>query len=345
MKEYNYSDSLKTLIITESKVRRAVKNVNSNKASESNETFLLTLHWVLKNSRFFSIVTVLFNVCLNNDYCYDRFKELITITFKKLIKENYSQLKVYKLITLLNTLNKALKLIIVKRINYLTEIFDLFFKTHINGRRITFTEHAVHLILKKIYSVWDFKAFITSMLSLNVVEVFDNVLHAKLLHNFRKRRIFILIVKWVKNFLKDRRIKIKLLKYIFDWIKIFTDILQSSSFSLILYLFYNANLLNICNVIKIKCMIIKWIDDINIIIIKSTARINIEILTRIHVKVMNWVKRHVAVFVSVKYEFIYFTNVFDKHKCNVSLKLFEHDDIKLIKACRFLEIYLNSQFN
>ena len=44
MKEYNYLNSLKTLIITESKVKRAVKNVNLNKTSESNEILLLTLH-------------------------------------------------------------------------------------------------------------------------------------------------------------------------------------------------------------------------------------------------------------------------------------------------------------
>ena len=44
MKEYSYSDSLKTLIITESKMRRAVKNVNLNKTFKSNEISSLTLH-------------------------------------------------------------------------------------------------------------------------------------------------------------------------------------------------------------------------------------------------------------------------------------------------------------
>ena len=153
MEGYSYPDPLETPTITEPEVRRAVRNVNSNKASGPNETPSLTLHWVLENPGFLPIVTVLFNACLNNDYCYDRFKESITITLKKPVKGDYSQLKVYRFITLLNTLGKALKSIIVKRISYLTEIFGLLLKTHIGGRRITFTEHAVHLILKKIYSV------------------------------------------------------------------------------------------------------------------------------------------------------------------------------------------------
>ena len=149
----------------------------------------------------------------------------------------------------------------------------------------------------------------------------------------------------MEDFLKDRRTKIKLSEYISGWIKIPTDISQGSPLSPILYLFYNADLLDICNATGIKCMATGWIDDINIITTGSTARINTEILTRIHAKAMDWAKRHAAVFAPVKYELIHFTNAPDKHKCNASLKLFEHDDIKPTKACRFLGIYLDSQLN
>ena len=195
MEGYSYPDPLETPIITEPEVRRAVRNANPNKASGSNGTPSLTLHWALENPGFLSIVTVLFNVCLNNGYCYDRFKESITITLKKPAKGDYSQPKAYRSIALLNTLGKALESIIAKRISYLAETFGLLPKTHIGGRRITSTEHAVHLILEKIYSAWGSKALIASMLSLDVAGAFDNVSHARLLHNLRKRRIFILIVR------------------------------------------------------------------------------------------------------------------------------------------------------
>lgn len=56
---------------------------------------------------------------------------------------------------------------------------------------------------------------------------------------------------------------------------------------------------------------------------------------------MNWVKKHVAVFVSTKYKFIYFTKTFKKYDCKISLKLSKHENIKSIKVCRFLKIYLN----
>ena len=54
--------------------------------------------------------------------------------------------------------------------------------------------------------------------------------------------------------------------------------------------------------------------------IKSTTCVNINNL----VKTINWVKKHVAVFVLAKYELIYFTNIFKKYDYKISLKLFEH---------------------
>ena len=45
---------------------------------------------------------------------------------RKLRKKNYSKLSSYKLITLLNTLNKMLKLIMFKRIQYVVETLKIF---------------------------------------------------------------------------------------------------------------------------------------------------------------------------------------------------------------------------
>ena len=91
------------------------------------------------------------------------------------------------------------------------------------------------------------------MLSLDAAEAFDNVSHIRLLHNLRKRRIPLLIIEWVKDFLTNRRIKIKLLEFISEWIRTSTDIPQGSPLSPILYLFYNTDLLEICNILSSKC--------------------------------------------------------------------------------------------
>jgi len=51
-----------------------------------------------------------------------QFKSAITIILRKLSKKDYFNIKVYKLIALLNTLNKILKFIILKRLCSVVEI-------------------------------------------------------------------------------------------------------------------------------------------------------------------------------------------------------------------------------
>jgi len=44
---------------------------------------------------------------------------------------------------------------------------------------------------------------VVSLLNLNEKSVFNNVMHSKLLHNMKKRKVFKLLLKFMKNFLKD----------------------------------------------------------------------------------------------------------------------------------------------
>ena len=54
---------------------------------------------------------------------------------------------------------------------------------------------------------------VVSLLSLNKKSAFNNVMHSKLLHDMKKRKVSRLLLKFVKNFLKDRRITIKIDDY------------------------------------------------------------------------------------------------------------------------------------
>ena len=66
-------------------------------------------------------------------------------------KDDYSITKAYRPIALLDTIGKALELILAKKISALTELYGLLPKTHFGGRRSTSTEHAVHYLVEKTY--------------------------------------------------------------------------------------------------------------------------------------------------------------------------------------------------
>jgi len=57
------------------------------------------------------------------------FKKTITIMLRKLKKKDYSKLSSFRFIALLNTLNKMLKLIILKRLCYVVKTYNILLNT------------------------------------------------------------------------------------------------------------------------------------------------------------------------------------------------------------------------
>src|SRR5207249_954898 len=98
--------------------------------------------------------------------------------------------KAYRPIALLNTISKLMDSIIIRRISFVTEIYQLLPSTHIRERKGRSVDHALHTIVKKIYGAWNSpKPQVISLLLLDVSGVFNNVSHTRLLHNLRKQRI------------------------------------------------------------------------------------------------------------------------------------------------------------
>jgi len=57
-------------------------------------------------------------------------------------------------------------------------------------------------------------------------------------------------------------------------LNIFVRISQNSSLSLILFLFYNAELLEICNLTKVEVNNLAFVDDVNMLIYKLITEEN-----------------------------------------------------------------------
>jgi hypothetical protein len=132
----------------------------------------------------------LFDACYKLSIHSTAFKRAITILLRKLKKEDYSDPKVYRLIALLNTLEKALEAVIAERIRFAAETHALLPDTQIGGRRIRSTETALQLITNKIYMIWGVKRYrVATLLNLNISGTFDRVSYTRLIYNFRKRRI------------------------------------------------------------------------------------------------------------------------------------------------------------
>ena len=146
------------------------------------------------------------------------------MVLRKLGKDNYTQPKLYRPIALLNTLGKALEAILANRLTYLADTYHLLPSGHTGGRKLTSTDHAIHLLLQSIHKAWADKKVASLLLLLDVTGAFDNVSRLRLLHNLKKRRVDHRIIALIDSFLRDRSTTLKLQEYTAPSIPIKTGI-------------------------------------------------------------------------------------------------------------------------
>lgn len=198
-------------------------------------------------------------------------------------KKDYSEFLSFRPIALLDTLDKMLESIISKRLRYVVETHSTLPDTQIEARRQRSVDTALQLITKKVYTIWSGqKKRVASLLSLDVSGAFDNVSHIWLLHNMRKRRVPTRLPDWVEDFLKERRTILTIGGYTIKEREVDVDISQGSLLSPVLYLFYNADLLEQCDNIRFRVSVTSFVDNVNILTYGELIERNCRMLDQIY---------------------------------------------------------------
>jgi hypothetical protein len=175
---------------------------------------------------------------------------------------------------------------------------------------------------------------------MDVSGAYDNVVKDRLVHILRQKGVPASIVGWVRSFMTQRTTTL-----IFDGresgpLQVAAGIPQGSPISPILYLFYNAELINICNPQNMRVHGIGFVDDVNLIAWGSTTRGNCDNLTQLHERCLGWARRHGAKFEPSKYELMHFTRSPKKFNTKQELELGEVK-IKPTEAVRVLGLHLD----
>jgi retron-type reverse transcriptase len=193
---------------------------------------------------------------------------------KKPGKSDYFNPGAYRPIALLNTLGKTLKAVMSNQIKHIAETYDLLSDTQYGARTERATETALQQITEKVHAIWGRGGKnVASLLSLDVSKAFDRVSHVRLAHNLRKRRIPDSLVRWVIDFLSERRTEIRVNEFTLLEAPVAVGIPQGSPVSPILYLFYNADLLESCENLRLYMSATGFVDDVNILMYgESTER-------------------------------------------------------------------------
>ena len=135
------------------------------------------------------------------------FKEFMTLVLRKPKKPDYTKPNAYRPIALECTIGKVLESIMAETISYLTETYELLPACHFGGRPCRSTEDAMMLLMENIYNTWG-EQKVLSAVFMDVAGAFNNVVHQRLIHDLRKRRIPEKVTKWLASLLSDRSTQI-----------------------------------------------------------------------------------------------------------------------------------------
>ena len=93
--------------------------------------------------------------------------------------------------------------------------------------------------------------------------MFPNAVTEQLLYNLRTRRILEVYVAFIKNMLTGCRKRLQFNDYLSDWFELDNRIVQGDLLSMILYLFYNTDMLNITHGRHELCL--GYVDDMALV--------------------------------------------------------------------------------
>lgn len=328
--------------IKDKEIYLAIKSTPPFKAAGPDGIINQVLH--ITASQMAPHLTRIFNTSLKLGYCPAHFRQSTTTVIKKPGKSDYTIPKAYRPIALLNTIGKIMDAIIAKRISYITEKHQLLPETHIGGRKGRSTEHALHAIIEKIYESWNApRSQIASLLLLDVSGAFDNVSHDRLVHNLRKRRVDKRTVKWITSFLTDRSTSIHFDSFRSETYETKTGIPQGSPLSPILYLFYNADLIEICNQ-EPNILATGYIDDIAILRWGNSIEENCRGLERTMQQANVWAKKHASVFDPGKFQLTHHTRKRLATELDHGIQM-EQTTIYPSPSCKYLGITMDTELN
>jgi ribonuclease HI len=169
------------------------------------------------------------------------------------------------------------------------------------------TTDAVHTLADKVKTAWR-RGNVVSVLFLDVEAAFPNAVTDRLIHNLRRRGIPRVYVRFVEQLLKGRRTRMRFDDFLSELIHIFNGIGQGDPLSMILYILYNADLLEITYPPEEEAL--GFVDDALAMVEGKTFEENVNTLTDLMTREgggFTWSDKHNSVFALDKLAVTHFT--------------------------------------
>ncbi len=222
-------------------------------------------------------------------------------------------------------MGKVIETITAKRLSELAETHKLLPPSQMGNRPKRSTDTALDLLTSQIHQVWGSKKHVASLLSLDIAGAFDTVDPTRLLHILRNSRIPIWLVRWISSFLSDRSTSLAFSGKESAPFDVLRGVPQGSPLSPILFLFYNAELVRICDQPRLGISGGAFADDLNILTYSKSTETNCQRLKSTFLECQTWARRHGMVFAPRKFHLMHVTRSRKKFKFSASIRIEDNE--------------------
>lgn len=125
--------------------------------------------------------------------------------------------------------------------------------------------------------------------------------------------------------------------------RVSTGIPQGSPISPILFLFFNADLVELCSRRTCRVSGLGFVDNVNILAYGTSTEGNCQLLERVHRDCLSWAARHRATFAPQKYKLMHLTRSPKRFNMAATLRLPDSNTKEPSPTVRVLGVLLDSK--
>ena len=325
--------------LTEEEVKRQLFAAKSWKAPGEDD--LLTGVWQQVWPAVKGRVMKLFRASLTTGQILSQWRNAKIILLKKPRKEDYTKAKAWRPISLLTTLGKVLKSVVAERISHTVKTYGLLPTNHMRAWKKRSAEQALILLQEHIYKAWRSRK-VLSLVSFDVKGAYNGVHKDRLLQRLQAREIPWLYVNWIDTFCSNRTATLQVNRYTSEHKTLLqSGLLQGSSLSLILFLFFNADLVQ--RTLNGNEGSIAFVDDYTAWVTGASARFNQNEIQGIINDALQWEKRSEATFKGEKTTIVHFTR--NNNLYNSTAFVIKGERVKPKQDVKILGLIMDSKLN
>ena len=230
--------------------------------------------------------------------------------------------------------------VIAARIHDFAESMGLLPDAQMGARHGRSTETAIVSLLARVRAAWVSGGAVVPVLALDVSGAFDRVLKERLFWALKQQGLPRAAYNWVFSFMLDRQTTLAFDGRESPAFPVLTGVSQGSPLSPILFLFYNAELLEWCAKPCNEVGCLGFVYDVTLIAWGESTENNCQQLAEAHTQCSQWARRYGACFAPEKYELMHFTCRWTRHSRTAAVRI-ESQVMEPTGAMQVLGVWLD----